>query len=114
MREKNSFISGNIYDKKDHINKSGDGFNYKKGLDVFFGDELGSNLYDKASSAITDAIESRFTPALVPLVKDPKEVKALELNIDISCPIFFSGTATATNNSDTPPALIKTFLSTGF
>jgi hypothetical protein len=111
---KNSFISGNIYDKKSSITAGGDNtFSYKKGLDVFFGDELGSNIYDKSVTTIESAIESRFTPALVPLVKDEKEIKALELNIDISCPIFFSGEASSSNSSEVPVSLIKTFLSTG-
>ena len=110
---KNAYIAGNIYEKQSHIKKSGDAFTYKSGLDIFFGNELGSNLYDKALSTIDEAIEERFTPALIPLVKDEKEIKALELNVDINCPIFFQGEADSTNSSSTPVSTISTFLSTG-
>lgn len=110
---KNAFISGNIYDKKEHIVRSGDDdFSYSKNLNIFF-EDLSSNIYEKALTTIDDAIESRFTPALVPLVKDPKEVKALELNIDISCPIFFKGKAQASNSRTIPNQLITTLLNTG-
>ena len=112
--DKNSFISGNIYDKKNNITENeNSNFSYKKGIDIFFGEELGSNIYDKSLTAIENAIKSRFTPSIVPLVKDPNEVKALELNIDISCPIFFTGSANATNSLDTPASIVNAMLSTG-
>lgn len=110
---KNSFISGNIYDKKEHILSEGNAMKYSKDAGVFFGEALGSNIYDKAVSTIEAAIDSRFTPSINPVVKNNSEVKALELNIDISCPIFFQGAKMATNSNDVPARLIKTLLNTG-
>ena len=93
-QSKMDFLSGNIYEKKDHINTVSEGsINYQKGLQIFFGEGEGDSIFSKTSEAIEIAITSRFVPSLVPNVKDPEEVKALELNIDINNPIFFTGSA---------------------
>lgn len=112
---KNEFISGNIYKKEKYINESSkdNGYAYSKALSAFFGDGIGSDLYSKASSTIQDALDSRFVPSLVPMVKNPEEAKKLELNIDISCPIFFRGKAIASNEIGGVGVLTPDLLSTG-
>ena len=109
---KAAFVSGNIYQKRRELTESKGDSSYNKALEVFFGD-MSSSIYDSAITTVEDAITSRFVPALVPLVKDPKEVKALELNIDISCPIFFKGRANSTNNPKIPAHMKTNLLSTG-
>lgn len=99
---KNSFISENIYDKEDYVKGNKSGGSYNSNLGVFFGAELGSDIYDKTLSTIEEAISSRFVPSLVPNVRNEEEAKSLELNIDIYSPLFFSGTVSAHLGGDTP------------
>jgi len=110
---KMDFLSGNIYEKKNHINETSENsINYKKGLQIFFGDGEGDSLFNKAAESIDIAITSRFVPSIVPNVKNPLEVKALELNIDINNPIFFKGQATGGVAQNSPTMLYTNLLGT--
>ena len=107
----NGFVSGNIYRKYEDITQEGEN-NYSQRLQTFFGSDLGSSLYDTSLNTINDAIENRHIPTLVPKVADENLAKALELNVDIYNPIFFTSTETITNTGTIPPRVYDTVLST--
>jgi superfamily II DNA or RNA helicase len=110
---KNDFISGNIYDKESYIDGTQNKDTYNKNLAIFFGSGLGADIYDKAYSTITDAKSSRFTPSLVPNVRTEEEAKELQLNIDIFCPVFFSGELNGYRSQGGKQEYFRNLLNTG-
>ena len=107
----NGFVSGNIYRKYENITQEGEN-TYSEKLQTFFGSDLGSSLYDTSLTTINDAIENRHIPTLVPKVADDNLAKALELNVDIYNPIFFTSTENITNSGTVPSRVYDTVLST--
>jgi len=91
-QDKNSFVSGNIYNKKKYISQLP---KYKSDINTFFGESASSTVYDKAASTVEEAVSSRFTPSIAPVSRTEEEEKTLQLDIDIFCPMFFSGTVMA-------------------
>jgi len=111
---KNNFIAGNIYDKKDYIEGSGgQNRDYSNNLSIFYGSDLGSSIYEKAQSTLEEAVASRFVPSLAPNARTEEEAKELELNIDIFCPIFFSGTVNAVRSKGDSIMQVEGALITG-
>ena len=117
---KNDFLSGDIYKKEEEISGKNTEGKYNKDLQIFFGTDTGSNIYDKAVDVIQAALSSRFTPSLVPNVriikgdkKSEEEAKRLSLNVDLYCPIFFEGQAEAQRTANSPTESVTTILNTG-
>jgi len=85
--DRNTFVSGNVYEKESSVVD----VKYANALRTFFGEELGTEISDKAITEITSAKDDRFIPSLAPKARTEAEADMLRLNIDIFCPIFFSG-----------------------
>jgi hypothetical protein len=113
-QSRNGFVSGNIYRKQETIQGQGqDVIKYAEDLKIFFGEDLGVEIYENSSQTIDEAISNRFIPSLVPKVENEQLQKSLELNVDIFNRIFFQGVSDLTNSSSVPVRSINTVLSTG-
>jgi hypothetical protein len=91
-----SFVSGDIYTRESLVLS----LDYFNNLKSFFGEELGTELKVNAEEVITFAVKDRFIPKIKPKsTGNAEEDEAIRLNIDLHCPIFYTGKHTTIGSS---------------